>query len=207
MRRLPLIITHYTLNTGYEKEVKKLMKSLKRLDLEYHLYPIERQGDWRVNSNWCSRCVQIAMSEFPKRDLLRVDADAVFLRRPVLFENDEWEQVDVGAVMTFFRWRPLPRGEMLGGTLYFAGDRPHVRWLVDEWTLRATVTQSRVRNPDILRKLMENEFKDKIHFRKMPLQYCKIFDHMKEVKDGVILHNQASRRFKKIINRMNRALK
>ena len=203
-RKMPLVVSHYTINTGYEHEVKHLVKSLKKFKLDHCIIPIPHQGSWRANSNWCSCAVQKAMKDYPDRDILRVDADAVFVQYPKLFEYSQWDTVDVSAVIHSFPWKPLPRGELLGGTLYFAGNRPHVRWLVDEWVLRCTVTHPTRPNADILRHLVERDFKDKINFQQMPACYCKIFDHMAKVRGGVIVHNQASRRFKRTVNRMPR---
>lgn len=201
MRRMPLIVSHYTIDTGYEQEVKNLIGTLKKFGLDYFIEPIKTLGSWRMNSNYCSRLVQKAMADYPDRDILRVDADARFDRCPKLFEQNEWNNVDVGYVRYSFKWI---RNELLGGTLFFANN-PHVRWLVDEWTKKCMVECPHAKNPVLLDKLLKNEFKGKIKVKEMPPQYCKIFDHMSDIKNGVIVHYQASRRFKKIVNRMGRS--
>lgn len=198
MRRMPLVVSHYTVNTGYEQEVQKLIGTLKKFNLDYYIEPIESLGSWRYNSNYCSRNVQKAMARYPDRDILRVDADARFERYPKLFEQPEWECVDVGYVRYSFRWC---RKELLGGTLYFA-NRLHVRWLVDEWTKLCTVESPHKKNPVLLDHLLKDCFYDKIRVREMPPQYCKIFDHMGNIPKGVIVHYQASRRYKREVNRM-----
>ncbi len=198
MRQLPIIISHYTLDTPYQKEVEKLRASLEQLHLEYWIEGIPCQGSWRANSNWCSRQVQQGLQKFPDRDILRVDADAVFCRKPDLFESPDFV-ADVAAHIHDFRWH---QNELLGGTLFFRNNE-RVRNLVDEWAELCCVQCPTHRNGDLLQKLLDQRT-GSILFQSLPATYCKIFDLMKEVKKPVIEHHQASRRFKAIINKGRR---
>ena len=194
MRQLPVIVSHYTIDTPYQKEVEKLRTSLERFQLEHWIEGIPCQGSWRANSNWCSRQVQQALQKFPERDILRVDADAVFCRRPDLFESPDFG-ADVAAHVHDFRWH---QNELMGGTMFFRNNE-RVRVLVDEWAELCCVQCPTHRNGDLLQKLLDRDIRT-IRFQPLPATYCKIFDLMKDVRDPVIEHFQASRRFKRQVN-------
>jgi len=191
---MPLVVSHYTLDTPYEEEVKNLVKSCKEWKLELDLTPIKSLGTWRANSNFCSKVIQSALERFPGRDILRVDADAVFERYPIIFEDPKFI-ADIAAHVHDFPWH---RNELLGGTIFFR-NTPVVRKLVAEWAELCMGSSKRKRNPDLLQDLL-NSGKHNLKFASLPAQYCKIFDLMRNVPDGVIIHNQASRRFRGIVN-------
>lgn len=191
---MPLIVSHYTVDTPYEKEVENLVKSCQEWGLELDLTPIKSLGTWRKNSNFCSRVIQSALHRFPGRDILRVDADAVFKRYPILFEDPNFA-ADVAAHVHDFRWQ---HNELLGGTIFFR-NIPVVQRLVAAWAELCMGARGKERNPDLLQELV-NSGKYDLKFDSLPAQYCKIFDIMRDVPDGVIVHYQASRRFRRIVN-------
>lgn len=197
---MPIVISHYTINTGYEKEVKNLKASLEKWNLDFDIEGIESLGEengvqaWRRNSNYCSQLVQKMLMRYPNRDILRVDADAVFQRYPDLFLSEEFD-ADVAAHVHDFRWH---HQELLGGTIFFR-NTPTVRWLVDNWAWECMVNRPKQRNPDLLKEIIDKQ-KFAVKFGILPDTYCKIFDIMRDVKNPVIEHFQASRRFKKDVN-------
>ncbi len=195
MNKMPIIVSHYTKNTGYEKEVQNLITSLEKLGLKYDIEGIESLGTWRENSNYCTENVRKMMARYPNNNILRVDADAVFQRNPDIFLREDFD-ADVAAHIHDFRWRA---GELMGGTLFFK-NTPTVRWLVDHWVWKSRIQHPTKRNGDLL-KLIIFSRKFNIKFTELPATYCKIFDIMKKVKKPVIEHFQASRRFKQEINR------
>ena len=201
MKRMPMIVSHYTLGTGYEEEVRNLIESLEEWKLDFAIEPIKSLGEengvqaWRRNSNYCSQLVQKMLARYPNRDILRVDADAIFRQYPDLFLSEDFD-ADVAAHVHDFRWHPQ---ELLGGTIFFK-NTPTVRWLVDHWVWECMINRPGERNPDLLKEIIDKE-KFNINFIELPDTYCKIFDIMKDVKDPVIEHFQASRRFKRQVNR------
>lgn len=194
--KMPIIVSHYTKNTGYEQEIKKLVASLIQFGLEYDIEAIDSFGSWRKNSNYCARNVQRALAQYPDRDILRVDADAVFQRSPELFLQDDFV-ADIAAHVHDFPWH---QHELLGGTIFFR-NKPNVRWLVDCWTVECMVNRPTLRNPDLLQEIIQH---DNFHvtFAELPPQYTTIFDIMRDVKDPVVVHYQASRRFRRQVNVM-----
>ena len=197
---MPIVVSHYTIGTGYEKEVENLIASLDKWKLRYDIEAIESLGQengiqaWRRNSNYCSVLVQKMLRRYPNCDILRVDADAVFMQYPDIFIRDDFN-ADIAAHVHDFRWH---RQELLGGTIFFR-NTPTVQWLVGYWALLCMVERPRERNGDLLQEIIDSK-KFNLTFAELPDTYCQIFDIMKNVKDPVITHFQASRRYKRQVN-------
>jgi len=195
-KQLPIIVSHYTIETGYAEEIRKLVSSLSRWNLEYHITPIKSLGTWRANSNYCAQQVCDMMRMYPDRDILRVDADAIFQRFPGLFLQEDFT-ADVAAHIHDFRWHYQ---ELLGGTIFFK-NIPTVRALVKDWAELCTTSPKKTcRNPDLLQELLRSGKYD-VQFQSLPAEYCKIFDLMPDVSDPVIEHFQCSRKYREAVNR------
>lgn len=194
-RQMPLIIAHYTKSTGYEEEVKNLIRSLDKFQLQYSIKCIKSLGTWRKNSNYCVWHICEMLEKYPGRSILRVDADAVFQRFPSLFLQESF-RADVAA--TILDWgRPAPQNrELLGGTLFFANNSMTSE-LVLRWKDKC-IKRPRERNPDLLYETIK-EMSD-LNFVELPKPYCRIFDIMRDVPNPVIEHFQASRRFRAIVD-------
>jgi len=196
MATMPIIVSHYTVGTGYEQEVCNLRESLLALGLDHDIEPVASLGSWRANSNYCAAQVRKMLDKWSPRPVLRVDADAVFRSRPDIFVSPGFDGVDVAACI-WDNSRLRPAGELLGGTLYFANS-PAARRLVAEWVAECTRKPTQ-RNGDLLQDIL-GRHKDDIVFRRLPLAYCKIFDRMPGDIVPVIEHFQASRRLKRQVN-------
>ena len=194
MRKMPVFVSHYTVNTPYEQEVERLKTSLERFHLEYWIEAIQSFGSWRKNSNYCTEQVLKALEKFRNRDILRLDADAEIEKYPDIFEQNDFQEVDIAAHVHNFPWH---KNELMGGTLYFANNE-HVQAVVTEWHKQAMGKHWAKRNGDLLQKLIWTH-KDNIRFRELPASYCRIFDTMRSVPP-VITHHQASSRYKRLIN-------
>lgn len=194
VNKMPIVVSHYTIGTGYEKQVENLIASLDKWELRYDIEAIESLGSWRANSNYCSQNVQRMLNSYTHDDILRVDADAVFQRFPSLFLQPDFS-ADIAAHVHDFRWH---RQELLGGTIFFR-NTPNVRWLVDYWAYECMVNRPNERNPDLLQEIIRSG-KFNVSFVELPAEYCKIFDLMREVTEPVIEHFQASRRLRKQID-------
>ena len=202
-RRMPLVISHYTKGTGYEEEIRNLRTDLFNLNIASVFHVIDHLGSWRANSNYCAKSVQRALNyDNGNKDVLRVDADARFRQRPTIFEQDDFD-ADIAAVVHDFPWR---KNELLGGTLFFRNNKI-VKKLVDDWVeLACESDRKNERNGDLLQELIAGRSLLKSHpmlkFVALPPTYCQIFDLMVNCGDPVIEHFQASRRFKRQVNRM-----
>ncbi len=193
MRQMPVVITHYTLDTGYVSEVQNLIRSLMSLGLEFDVEPIKSLGSWRANSNYSVWLIEKMFEKYPDRSILKTDADAVFRQVPEIFAQDDFDY-DFACVWHSFRYK---RNELLGGTLYFANTEP-AKELVRLWKKKCKAAP-RQRNPELLDAAVK-EMGDELKTRNLPPRYCKIFDTMRRIKNPVIEHFQASRRFKRIID-------
>jgi hypothetical protein len=215
MNLMPIFISHYTLDTEYENIVERLVDSLKKHRLDFDIEAIQTLGSWRANSNYCAKQVQQMLKKHYPRPVLRLDADAVVQRYPVLLESPEfYKTTDVAACI----WKRFRKGgELLGGTMYF-NNTSATQKLVDEWVVQSCDNKNtkKKRNPDLLELLLFKGFhmNRKQHknlpcrFTMLPLEYCKIFDLMeKEVPAPIIEHFQASRKNKRKVDRMGKNVK
>ncbi|MHA2120016.1 MAG: hypothetical protein ACW990_02300 [Promethearchaeota archaeon] len=193
---MPLVVSHYTVETPYEKEKDHLVESLRKFELIYEIQGIKSLGTWRANSNFCAKQVLDALQRH-KCPVLRVDCDAIFQKFP-----KDLEDLDCDVAGVIWKNSKLrPEGELLGGTLLFNNTKKGID-IAKEWVLRCKMNP-RARNSDILQRILLHR-KQEVKFKELSLSYCTIFDSMKnEVKEPVIVHYQASRRFKKIINTKN----
>jgi len=197
-RRMPLVISHYTKGTGYEEEIRNLRTDLFNLNIASVFHVIDHLGSWRANSNYCAKSVQRALNyDNGNKDVLRVDADARFRQRPTIFEQDDFD-ADIAAVVHDFPWR---KNELLGGTLFFRNNKM-VKDLVSVWVEKAcNSSRKNERNGDLLQEILGYGPYQYLKFVKLPPTYCQIFDLMANCGDPVIEHFQASRRFKRQVNR------
>lgn len=197
IRLLPIIIAHYTINTGYELEVQNLLESLRKLQLEHEVVAIESLGSWRANSNYSVWLIEKMMNKYPNRSILKTDADAIFYSEPELFRREDFDY-DFAACWQNFKYK---KNELLGGTLYFANTEPS-RELVQRWKIKVEHGPKQ-RNPELLYSAIR-EMGSNLRYNNIPPTYCKIFDIMHRVRNPVIEHFQASRRFKKPVNAQGR---
>jgi len=191
----PMIISFYTRNTGYEKEIKNLIGSLKRFNLEHKIYKYSPKGTWRNNLNYKSLTILRALEEFPEKDIVFIDADAIVRKYPLLFtELSKKKDYDIAA--HFFDYDPRSGilDELLSGTLWIQNSKKG-RKLIEEWHGIALDNSSIIHQRCLkiaIQKL--NEDKTEIEVYRLPFEYTCIFDYEKGRKlDPVIEHFQASR--------------
>lgn len=192
--QLPIVVSYYTKNTPYEKEVEGLIDSCKQFGIEYWIEGIESKGSWEEN---CAVKPHFIREKFTQlqRPVLWVDADAVFLR-PMQFE------------------------EFMFADLAFLRDEKHTdpRFCINSATVYINATEKGLEALNLWcaysEKIWQLEqkclpFQDQVSLyfmtfshpylsaAKLPIQYCKIFDLILEGIDPqeiVIEQRQASRR-------------
>jgi hypothetical protein len=118
---------------------------------------------------------------FPK-DIVYIDADAVFKSYPLLF--DKFEQ-DIGVVV-------YRNYETFSGTIYLANNH-RVHKLVDDWQEYCFKYPGFLEQLMLEKALVEN--KHLLSVMNLPFSYCKVFDDP-VVFAPVIEQYQASRKFK-----------
>lgn len=188
-----LAVTFYTEGTGYQVEVQKLAASARAQDVPLVAYPVKPRGSWRANLNAKSETVLEAMADYPKLDVVFIDADAVIRHRPAIFDflstAQEW---DLGAHF-YVNSRLDPGGELLSGTLWFANTAAG-RAIVEAWD-REGKAHPEIRHQKCLHRVLARD--PAIRIYRLPASYTRIFDApgMKGV-EPVIEHFQASRRLR-----------
>jgi len=198
------LITFYTTGTGYETEVRRLLDSAAKVGLECHAYAYEPTGTWRGNLNYKSVCILRAMSDYPDKDIVFVDADAIIHRRPELFDKlSEMRRHEVGAHFHPYM-QSVGGGSLLSGTLWLANTE-RGRQVVEMWHEIA------IAHPDIRHQHALNvaihEMRAKgiaVGVYRLPREYTLIYDYYKghnRPKNPVIEHFQASRKLRKVVGR------
>ena len=200
-RSLPyMIISYFTMNTPYQEEVKNLIGSLKRFNLPYHIYYVRSRGSWIKNVQINEELILKAMSEFPDKAIVSLDADAVVQKYPALFET-----LDCDFAAHYHIWPKGNRRELFCSTMYFK-NCSDVRIFLLDCLKRYREFPSTRQQPNMM-SVFEGRthqgsvpsWRKRLKFTNLPPQYCKIFDLMGEIKYPVIEQFQASRRFKKLV--------
>ena len=92
------IISFYTKNTPYEQIMKDyLEKSIKKLKLNYTIYAIMPGNSWLENVRHKPSIVKNALQDYPKENIIIIDADATIEKYHILFEQIP-EEYDLAAL-------------------------------------------------------------------------------------------------------------
>lgn len=189
-------VTFYTSGTGYEREVQRLVASAEACAVPLIAYAYPNRGAWRANLNYKSECVLRAMGEYPGKDIVFIDADAVINAYPTLF--DELSERRVGDYDLAAHY--LRGVEFLSGTLWIANDE-RVRQLVKEWHRQGNAHAELRHQVCLQRVVAAYEQNHRVSVYRLPIEYTCIFDHpLRRGKIAVIEHFQASRRYRRHIN-------
>ena len=193
--RLPVFISYYTKNTGYEEEAKRLIGSLRRFNLEHDVEGVPNLGSWQKNTQYKAEFIKRMLLKH-KRAVVFIDADAMLRSYPFLFRDFD---ADVAAHLRDYAQFPISRRhegkELLSGTLYIDYNERTLP-LVDKWIAlnRQNPTVWEQKNLQAALEDFEGEFKE------LPAEYCKIYDTMKVIQNPVVEHFQASRRLRHEVN-------
>lgn len=190
-----VIVAYYTLNTPYEEEARKLIRSLSRLGLKHDVVGVKNLGDWQANTRFKAKFMEDMLNKHQGKNLLYVDSDAIVHSKPILFENYNY---DIAVRWQDFRWR---KDECLSGTIFMANN-DKTRELCKRWQ-RINISEGpnaktfEQWNLGTVIKEMESE--GKIKADNLPPEYTFIFDSMRALYPNavpVIEHFQASRKLR-----------
>lgn len=193
-----VLVSFYTAETPYEKEVNGLIDSITGQKIDYHIFARPARSSWRDNLNHKSDVILEAMKLYPGKDIVFVDADAEVKVYPGKF--DELSSGDLYHIAAaFHRYNgSAPPGSLLSGTLWIKNNNMG-KAIVELWHKRG-IENPEVRHQHCLRLAIEEMLMagNLVFIYRLDTSYTYIFDYNyhAEIKP-VILHNQASRRFKK----------
>lgn len=184
------LISFYTEDTPYEDLAHEFRESAEAVGLDPFTYRVKNLGDWSANCSQKAGIIYQAFQQFPDDRILYVDIDATFEKYPIEIENNS-EEFDIGY--------HLLRGiELLSGTLVF-NHTYKACLLLRKWVYESKNNRE-VWDQKILARIVDANIL-KIYY--LGPAYCYIFDTSKRLHSDVepiIIHHQASRRFRKVIN-------
>ena len=188
------IITLYTVNTPYEDEVSGWEKSVSDLDLPYFIYQEKSRDSWGRNAQLKALCIKKAFDQFPKDNIVWVDIDARIYKYPNFFD-----EVKTDISCNIFSDN-IDTNQLCSGTIFFRNiDR--VKFFVDKWIKLNAKQVTKYGDQDNLHTILKEAMSNKeITWYCLPQSYVKIFDRKShQAADNIIVHYQASRRYKKKI--------
>lgn len=198
-----IFVSYYTKNTPYEEVIQKcLLSGLKRFDLPYDIQGVPDEGTWQLNTAYKSKFI-LEMLLKHKQDVCFLDSDAIIDKYPsLLFEIPD--KYDLGAHwldwMLQWRGKPGDNFHLLSGTMIFKY-KPKVIELVKQWR-EEVLKDLGTWEQKIFQNMVEKRRDIKIY--DLPAEYCCVllqdYSIPPYVKDPVIIHTQASRKFKRRSN-------
>jgi len=195
------MISYYTARTPYEEEVKKLVASAAGLNVPLKIYACPPTGTWRGNLNHKSATILKAFEEFPDKDIVFVDADAIIRRWPALFDELSAKAVyDLSACFFSYTKRSGDKDELLSGTLWIR-NADVGRALVRRWH-EIGIARPDVRHQYCLKLAIAGLQRSGVPVRvfRHPFAYTCIYDYPgRKTCVPVIEHYQASRRFRRAV--------
>ncbi len=195
----PLIVSYYTKETLYEKEVEDLIDSCDKLGLDHDIIGIENRGSWSANCCYKAEFI-LKMLEKHQRPVVWTDADSVIHKYPSLFEtcradvalriNDFVEETDKSKIMT--------------GTM-FINNTASAKKLMDLWKRECERKKGPLFFDQACLKSVILHYPTIVEIKRLPASYIYVVDnkaHQKELGEEkvIISHYQASRLYQKIID-------
>lgn len=166
--------------------------SCEKWGLEYRIEGVEPFGKWHEHTCYKPVYILQKMREL-KRPVVWIDADAEIVRKPV-FEFD----CDI-AVRVCDRYPPGHPCYLYAGTIYLDYNRHTVRF-VEEWAGECRRAMEKGRFTVDQQVLGEVLLKGPIRLERLQAGYVAVFDEKMPESERVIVHYQASRLYKKMID-------
>ncbi len=121
---LPYVVcAFHTDDDIYTEEARKLRESLERFKLPFHIKTIQKEGrSWNDICRWKPWFIAEMMVLHPNKDVLYLDADAIVLSHPALFDDFDG---DLGVYLR-------PPGDLFASTIYIKNSE-RGRFLLATW--------------------------------------------------------------------------
>lgn len=178
----PVIISYYTIDTVYEKEIQKLIESLEKFKLPYKIYGIFTLGSWLVNTGYKAEFVEAVLGIID-RPCVWLDADCEVLKMPSLFAQMVADKVSIAVYIR----GDVKEPNLNSSTVYFGNDA-FCKETVKKWAEKVKELKYDVWDQKCLEYVyLENPEK----FHKIPPDYAKKAK-MGKKKTSVIFQNNIS---------------
>jgi hypothetical protein len=183
------IVSFYTKDTPYDIEVMAMRESAIKVGLtKFYLCGIKSRGSWIAN---CQAKAEVLLSytNVIHEPFLYVDADAIFKQYPTMFEH-QWPY-DIG--FHYFKGE-----ELLSGTIW-VNPTHATKALLKSWL---AINQHMPTAWDQKTLQRAAQMQSGLRILHLPPEYTWIFDLSEQQyghKDPVIVHMQASRKYKRDI--------
>lgn len=174
-----------------------LIASCKKFDLPYSIDPIPNFGTWEKNCCFKPKYILKKLIDL-KRPILWLDADALIVQKPTLFET-----LDADIALRIVNELPNDhQSKMISGTI-FVNNTPGALQVLQEWDLETETLFKQ--DPHLWDQVSLRNVLLRSTAKVCPLDsryyqvYNKIEDE-KTLKEAIIIHFQASRTLKKTLN-------
>lgn len=123
-----MVTSGYTIGSQYFNDAMKMYESAHHHGIASEAMPFKTFGTWRANANYKGNLVLSALKRHPLINIVWIDADAIILKYPELFDDMEYD------IAVYFAEWPLGSGQKKcsNGTIFFK-NTPEVRAFVEEW--------------------------------------------------------------------------
>ncbi len=173
------VVSFYTKDTIYEKEVEDLFASCQLLQINHYIEARKDLGNWERNCSQKPLFIYECLERF-NEPLLWVDADGILLKKPSL----HLPEFDFGLY-----FNDLKTKHARNGTIYVSPTKKAKAFLLlwyEELQKRKTVPDQPVMI-DLIRKVP-------LKIAPLPIEYSHVFDRdCIPIEKTVVLHFQASR--------------
>lgn len=181
------LVSFYTKDTIYEKEIEDLSASCKALGIDHYIEAREDLGCWEKNCNQKPLFIYECLERF-NEPLLWVDADGIALQKPDL----DLKGADLGLYFNNYKTR-----HARNATIYAAPTQKTkefmLLWYKTLQELNARPNKALLPDQPVMISLIRKKIVP-LKIGKLPLEYMQIFDRDPiPLEKTVILHFQASR--------------
>ncbi len=189
----PIVVSFYTLDTGYEIEAQRLIKELHLFGFEHDIQGIQSFGSWQKNTQYKAKFIAGMLEKYPNRNILWLDVDSSICQYPDLFDNADFElgihKID---------WVKYTQGhrkeKQLANAVIYLKNIDKVRRFVHDWVRLNEKSPERIEMQTMADIL--NKWESQLKYHNIPASYCQIYDSMASEGYPVIEQRQASRRYR-----------
>ena len=191
------IISFFTEGTPYKNLKDPFVNASRSVGVDPHIYTMPDKGNWIINTHQKLLVIQQALKDYPQTDIVWTDIDSRVVRYPSLF--DDYSQSREFDACFLYAPHKNRKPTLTNGTMWFANNEAS-RLFIEECIQCNTQNLDKHDQHNMAEVLRESVKNNKLLAGKIPWAKCCIFDR-KPSKSPCIIHYQASRRFKKIVNK------